>query len=250
MQIELIGCTCAGKTTMARDMVEAGRQQGLDVYMAEDFVLAQVRLAWINNHFLRKLLFNLSGLFASAVSWRKNRNLYVFATKILLQLPISQLERMNLLRNVFKKLGISEIVRARSEGRQIILLDEGVLHVAHNLFVHVTTEPKLDVIPTFVSLLSLPDVILYVQQPESTLIERIIARGHTRIPNPSPENVASFVRRAVTTFNKLMQEPAVMNRLVILDGVEQVIIVARQGNDRASGSAQGIIQPLEPQYVA
>lgn len=250
MQIELIGCTSAGKSTLARDILLACREQGLEIFLGEDFVLKQFRLNWIKSHLLRKLLVNLAALLAALVTWRNNRNFYLFATHLLFQLPIPRIERLNLLRNVLKKLGIGEIVRARSTGQQIILLDEGVLHIAHNLFVHVAASPKTATIPAFVKLIPLPDIVVYIRQPESTLIERIVKRGHNRIADPSYENVASFVRRAVATFDKLVQEPAVENKLLVVDGVRKVTTVANEQDDPVLDLASGIIRTVGLQHVA
>lgn len=250
MQIELIGCTSAGKSTLARDILLACREQGLDIFLGEDFVLKQFRLNWIKSDLLRRLLVNLAALFAGLVTWHNNRNFYSFASQILSQLPIPRAERLNLLRNVLKKLGISEIVRARRKGQQIVLLDEGVLHIAHNLFVHVAAGPKTDAISDFVKLIPLPDVVVYIRQPESTLIERIVKRGHGRIADPSYENVARFVRRAVATFDTLAQEPAVENKLLVVDGVRRVTSVANEQDDPVLDLASGIIRTVGLEYVA
>lgn len=250
MQIELIGCTSAGKSTLARDILLACREQGLDIFLGEDFVLKLFRLNWIKSHLLRKLLVNLAALLAGLVAWRNNRNFYLFATQLLFQLPIPRVERLNLLRNVLKKLGIGEIVRARSTSQQIILLDEGVLHIAHNLFVHVAASPNTDAIPAFVKLIPLPDVVVYIRQPESTLIERIVKRGHKRIADPSYENIACFVRRAIDTFDKLVQEPAVENKLLVVDGVRKVTTGANERDDPVLDLASGIIRSVGMQYVA
>lgn len=250
MLIELIGCTSAGKSTLARDILLACREQGLDIFLGEDFVLRQFGLNWIKSDLLRKLLVNLAALLAGLLTWRNNRKFYRFAAHLLFQQHIPRMERLNLLRNVVKKLGISEIVRARSREQQIILLDEGVLHIAHNLFVHVAASPKTDVIPVFVKLIPLPDVVVYIRQPESTLIERIVKRGHSRIADRSYENVACFVRRAVATFDTLVQEPAVENKLLVVDGVRKVATVANEQEDPVLDLASGIIRTVGLEYVA
>lgn len=250
MQIELIGCTSAGKSTLAAGIVQACRQQGLEIFLAEDFVLRQLRLNWIRSVLLRKFLVNLVALFASMVTWPKNRKLYLFAIQVLFQLPISRLESVSLFRNVLKKVGIGELVRARSTDQQIILLDEGDLHIAHNLYVHVNATPNTDSIPAFVELLRLPDVVIYLRPPESTLVERIMKRGHRRIADPSDGSVACFVRRAIVTFDKLVQEPAVANKLLVVDGLQQTATVVHEEDDRNIGFALGIIRTVEQRYAA
>jgi adenylate kinase family enzyme len=242
MQIELIGCTSAGKSTLAGGILRACREQGLDIFLGEDFVLEQFRLNWIKNDPLRKLLVNLAALFASLVTWRNNRKFYLFATQLLFQLPIPQLERLNLLRNVLKKIGIHEIIRLRRTGQQVILVDEGVLHIAHNLFVHVSAEVKMEHLAMFAELVSLPDVVVYLKQPEELLINRIIKRGHKRIPDHSYNKVARFVKQAIVTFDKLVQHPAVENKLLVVGNDQNVQIAANDHGDPVMSLALQIIQ--------
>jgi hypothetical protein len=139
----------------------------------------------------------------------------------LFQLPIPRLERLGLLRNIIKKRGIYEIVRLRSSDDQIILFDEGVLHVAHNLFVHGSVEVDHAYLSTFADLVPLPDVVVYLKQPEKLLIDRTMKRGHKRIPDRSYRCIAPFIKQAVATFDRLVQYPPVQKKLLII-GDEQL----------------------------
>ena len=224
MQIELIGCTSAGKSTLTRSILQACHEQGPGILSGNDFVLKQVRLNWVKSHLPRTLLVDLVALFVCLVTWRSNLKFYLFATRLLFQLPIPRLERLNLLRNVLKKIGIYEVIRIRSTDQQVILVDEGVLQAAHNLFVHVSVQMKTEDLSTFAELIPLPDAIIYLRQPESRLIDRIMKRGHKRIPDHSHGNVVRFVKRAVTTFDQLVQHPAVESRVVVVDGSQDAIM--------------------------
>jgi len=242
MQIELIGCTSAGKSTLITGILQACYQQGIDIFLGDDFVLKQVRLNWIKSHLPRTLLVDLAALFACLVTWRKNLKFYLFATRTLYQLPISRYEKLNLLRNVLKKIGIYEIIRSRGNDEQVILVDEGVLQAAHNLFVHGSVDVNTEQISTFAGLIPLPDVIVYLRQPESILIDRITIRGHKRIPDRSSSNVTRFVKRAVTTFDELVQNPAVESKLLVVDGGEDVVVVAHDQDNPLFDLASKIIQ--------
>lgn len=250
MQIELIGCTGAGKSTLARNLVQTGRRQGIDIVLAEDFVLRQLRLHWISVPLLRKVLVNVAGLIASVFTWPKNGGLYLFAIRAVYALPISKVEKLGLLRNVLKKVGISEIVHARGGSQRIIILDEGALHIAHNLFVHVAADVEMEAIREFARLVALPDLVLYVRGHEPTMIERVVSRGHRRITDASQENVARFVRQAVTTFDRLVQEPAVKNRLLLLDGVQASVKVGSDEYEPVVASILDFKRMLGQPYVA
>ena len=184
MQVELIGCTSAGKSTLAESVLWAYRGIGMDASMGADFVLQQVGLNWVKGKLARTILIDIIALFACLTTWRSNYAFYRFASGVVLGLPVtvSWLERLNIARNTFKKVGIYELVRRGASDRQVVLLDEGTLHTAHYLFVHVSTEPNIADLATFAKLVPLPDVVVHVRQSKSVLIERTLQRGHKRIP--------------------------------------------------------------------
>ena len=231
MQIELIGCTGAGKSTLTRGVLQACHEQGLDILLGNDFVLKQFRLNWIKSHLLRTFLVYVAALIACVVTWRNNLQFYRFATQLLFQLPIPQLEKLYLLRQVIKKVGIHEIIRFRSTDQQVILVDEGVLQIAHNLFVHGSVQVEVEKLSTFARLVPLSDVAVYLRQPETLLIDRTMKRGHKRIPDRSYSNVVRFIKQAVATFDKLVQDPAVESKLLIVDGGSQTVTIAANHQD-------------------
>jgi hypothetical protein len=200
-------------------------------------------LNWLKGHLARTLLVDLAALLACLVTWRSNREFYLFATQLLYPLPIPRLEKLNLLRNVLKKLGIYEIIRFRGSGQDVILVDEGVLQTAHNLFVHVSAEIKPEHLTTFTGLVPLPDVVVYLKQPEGLLIDRVMKRGHQRIPDRSSyDQVAHFIRQAVATFDKLAQHPAVENKLLIIDGGHGVVMATNDQDDPVMNLALNVIK--------
>ena len=242
MQIELIGCTSSGKSTLSRRILHACRERGIDILLGDDFVLKQVRLNWIKNHLLRKLLIDLAALFACLLTWRRNAKFYRFATRRLLSLPIALFEKINCLRITLKKIGVFEIIRFRSGNQQVILVDEGVLQAAHNLFVFVSVNIKTEHLSTFVGLVPLPDVLVYLKQPEGLLIDRTMKRGHKRIPDRSYGKAARFVKQAVATFDKLVQHPEVEKKLFVVGGGENVINATNDKDDPLVGLFLKIIE--------
>ena len=250
MHIELIGCTSAGKSTLSRKILHACHERGIDVLMGDDFVLKQVRLNWIKNHLLRTILINLAGLFACLLTWRRNAKFYLFATRHLLCLPIAFFEKIHMLRVTLKKIGIYEIIRSRNANQQVILFDEGVLQAAHHLFVFVSVDIKMEHLSTFVGLAPLPDVLVYLKQPEALLIDRTMKRGHKRIPHHTYGNVSRFVRQAVATFDKLVQHPLVEKKLFVVGGGENAVKATADKDDPIVGLflkiiERGCIRPID-----
>ena len=242
MQIELIGSTSAGKSTLAEGIVRAGHERGMDVLLGEDFALTQVRLNWVKSSLLRKLLLNLAALDGWLITWRANREIYLFVARFLFQLPISAFQKLNTLRNVLKRIGIHEIIRAYDTGDQVILVDEGVLQAAHYLFVHESVHVETDHVSQYAGLVPLPDTIVYLKQPEALLIDRTMRRGHKRISDRSHNRVGRFIEQAVATFDELAQHPAVERKLLVVEGGQNVRIAANVQSDPAIGLALEIVQ--------
>lgn len=250
MQIELIGCSCAGKSTLARQMVLAGRQLGHDIVLADEFVLRELRLGWLQAVTLRKAAVNIAGVLAALFTWRRNGTLYRFGWGILKRLPRSRFERASLARNVLKKIGLAEFVKARARTSPIVVMDEGALHIAHNLFVHESADVNSDGIPVFTRLVQMPDVVVYVRTPEDIVVERMIQRGHRRISDASHESVAAFVRRAMETFDRLVEDAAVAERLVTTGEADRRVLNAYVAINAPLALATRLIEPYEHEHAA
>jgi len=222
MQIELIGCTSAGKSSLAQEVLKGNQQNGYNLITSYDFVLRWAHLDWIQNHRMRMLVLNILALLACLFTWRKNFGLYRFVTGVILRLPaeVGFFERLKIARIVARNVGIDEIVRRNKSDRQVVLADEGTLHIAHYLFVHVSVEPDLHELENYVRLVDLPDVAVYIRQPESVLISRTRARGHKRIPEGASARVQRFIQHSLAVFEKLIGFSSLEGRLLIVNGGE------------------------------
>ena len=182
MQIELIGCTGAGKSTLSRCIVQASREQGVEITIGEEIALKLIGLNWVKRNIPRTLFVDLVSLCACLASWRDNHEFYLLVTRILSRLPVDWFEKLNIARNVLKNIGINAIVRRAGGQGQFVLLDEGTLHTAHYLFVHVSVEPNASDLSDFIRLVPLPDVVVYVCQDATTLVQRTLAAGTNVYP--------------------------------------------------------------------
>jgi hypothetical protein len=219
-QIEVIGCTSAGKSTLIRQMLVASRGQKIPVATSYDFVLNQFGVGWIQNHKLRMLLLNLFTLLACLVSWHRYRRLIHFATEVVWRLPASMgvISKAKIFRIVCRNIGIDRILRDANSVQQIVLADEGILQIAHYLFVHVDVEPNLDELTEFLQIAPLPDGVLYLQQPISVLLERVNRRGHHRVPAHISTAAEAFIQHAVVIFDHMAHALSLQSRLTGIDG--------------------------------
>jgi len=219
MHIELIGSTSAGKTTLAKKMVEAGKKRGIDISLSDDFMLEQLHLSWVTNAFARRRLVELIAFAVCLTCLARYKDFFGFVVREGKSSPGSWFYRINRIRNVIRKIGIFEFVSRRRGAQQIVLADnEGVLQGVHNLFVHQNSQVDVQKISRYVELVPLPDAVLYLQQDEAVLVSRTLGRGHARVSGGSPDKVVHFIRQAVAVFNELTRAPKIQERLLILDG--------------------------------
>jgi hypothetical protein len=245
MQIELIGCTSAGKSSLARSILQRNHPVGFDLVTSYDFVLRWARLGWIKNHRIRMLALNQVALLACLLTWRKNSAFYRFATGVILRFPpeIHLFERLKIARLVARNVGIHEIVSRFSSDRQVILADEGTLHIAHYLFVHVSAAPDMNDLAAFARLVDLPDVAVYLRQPEAVLIARTRVRTHKRIPRNASALVNRFIEHGLAVFERLAALASLEGRLLVVNGGERVEPAWDGPDSRVLELARKIVDP-------
>jgi hypothetical protein len=218
MHIEIIGSTSAGKTTLAKKMVEAGIGHGTDVSLSDDFMLDQLHLNWVRNEFIRRRLVETVAFGTLLTCLSRYKKFIDFVILEGRNTPGSWFYKINRIRNVIRKIGIFEFITRRSASQQVVLADnEGILQGVHNLFVHQNSEADLAKITRYVELIPLPDVVLYLQQEEHVLIARTLARGHGRVTG-AEDKVGHFIKQAVVVFNEIVKLPMLKGKLLIVNG--------------------------------
>ena len=183
MLVELIGSTGVGKSTLADHLLRVLAERGQPALTSEQFVMRcyGLRLERFRSRVAASLVLDLlifpwflrfarrhAGLcwFMACIAWRD------------IELPLL---RLNVLRNFAKHMGTHELLRRRASPNELIILDEGLVHQAHNLFVHPTTAPRPLELARFVAEVPLPDLLVLVDGPMADLVGRTIRRGHPRV---------------------------------------------------------------------
>jgi len=217
MQLELIGCTGAGKSTLAARIAEAARAEGIDLELADEFTLNQLRLNHLRTKWLRAVAVHVVALWGCITKGWRHVKFIKFANFVLDDSKIPRRQQWNQLRKVLKQLGRYEVIRSYGQSHASVLVDEGTLHAAHNLFVHVACEFNSQHLQEFAEQVPLPDVVIYVRQTESMLVERTLHRGHSRISDPTPQSVANFIHRAVLAFDQLSRHQRIAPRMLVIE---------------------------------
>lgn len=206
MLVEFVGCSGAGKTTIAcqvlRELAQAGIAfERLDVggHIQYDF---------------------------KAIPWymgfaRRNRALTCLARDTLCQQAASIWEELNLYRNFAKKMGIGAWLAQKKSGSKI-LWDEGTVHASHNLFVHAVAEPDMAGVKAFARLVPLPDLIVYIRAPQPVLVDRIRRGGHKRVKRQA--DVPAFVDHAERVFDTLLAEDRLQEKVLVVENNKNSLV--------------------------
>ena len=113
----------------------------------------------------------------------------------------SFLQKMNLLRNVIKKISRYFFYNRKKE---IYLFDEGVSHIVFNIFVDSSFKgiDKKE-IEEVLQLLPLPNLLICIEADKEIVLQRLEYRGHKRINFDDKVKVENFVTKTFYTYEVL-----------------------------------------------
>jgi thymidylate kinase len=237
LMVEFVGSTGSGKTTVA-DAVRRQLAPRVGVDTAPDVVAQLVGLQPLACPLYRNLLCDLVGLPFVVGSLGRHGAFLRYVLRVLVRQRLS-LQGLNRVRSTVRKVGVYEIIRRRREGR-IVLVDEGTVLHAHNLFVFTSHAHAAAELERFAGLVPLPDVIVYVRAPLEASIRRSLAR-----PDPPREmrareraSVELYVGRAWALFEALVAIPAIRERVVVVDNPDGQ---AGPGPPEVGGAVEAIL---------
>jgi len=104
--------------------------------------------------------------------------------------------KINILRNILKKLIIYRYIKGRDE---VFFIDEGISHIPFNIFVDVGDTLNSEEVKMFLKLLPSVNRVLTIDAPDKLLLARVIERGregHRRIDFNSKEKVEYFMQQS------------------------------------------------------
>jgi len=163
MIIEVIGATSSGKSSLIGNLKKFSQKDILNINSSEAKPNL-IKLLWLE---LRNWTFFLI--------FNQSRIRIINILILCLSRKDSFLMRVNLFRNFIKKYGEYEYIK-RVYKKSIFLQDEGPIHAFSNLFCHYDTEPDINKLNNFKSILIFPDVILKVKTDHKKMLERAKSR--------------------------------------------------------------------------
>lgn len=223
MHLGLVGCSSAGKTTLANAIITASREQGISADLSEDFVLRRLHLGRVSNPFLRRRILELASFAWLTFGWRHHRRYLGLTLRLIAHAPGGWLYRLGLFRLTVRKLGMHALIEGAVPRDHIVVSDnEATLQAAHHLMVHPaapTGKPTAfaETVEELARLSPRPDLVAYVRVPEADLVERMMRRGHGRLGLAGRGDVTRFVAQAVETFEALCASPYTDDYLFVIE---------------------------------
>lgn len=216
--IEFIGVTSSGKSTLLTAACDELRRQGILAEEQYDAILRACGLSFVRGMRLRSFLIDLLALPAFLIALCRPGRLRFFlrAFRIVDRDADSLLARAGLLRSVVKRIGVDAILRwLQAHGRLTgyVLCDEGSVHMAHNLFVHVDSVAENAEIEQFARAVPKPDLLVWVTTDADDAVESTLRRGHSRVPR-RPGAARRFVEHGHRMFELLCAAPTVERNLL------------------------------------
>jgi deoxyadenosine/deoxycytidine kinase len=136
-------------------------------------------------------------------------------------------------------------ISQRYKNKETILVDEGPILVTH-MFAFNDTPISQDEIEKFISLLPIPDLIIYITASIDILVERSLNR--VRPPREMGTRDRSenerYIQRAVSLFDQIVESSSIKPRLLIVDNssheLDDIDLTVNQISEFILNSEQGV----------
>ncbi|XAT61178.1 hypothetical protein GN278_10755 [Rhodobacteraceae bacterium Araon29] len=150
----------------------------------------------------------------------KNPRFFFFAMKQILFSKSQINEKIALLRSFARKTGVYGFLSQRKFRNQIICVDEGLFHSAHNFLISPTERATKDQIATFLRFCPRPDALIILTDRVDQLVTNQLARGDLSPRIRNRQQVATFAENAWFLFSEISGSPELMHAALILNAAQ------------------------------
>lgn len=216
--VEFTGCTGSGKTRLAAQVRALLIHAGVDARSPEEILPASRLLASVRNPSLRNVVADL--LFAP-FAMRGIRRWTAFSRTVARQAvryADSPAVAVSVIRSVWRKIAVHEVLRHGSVTAEVVLVDEGILHAAHNVFVQAKTPPREGDLAEFFRLAPRPDLAFCVRAPEEVVRLRTRLRPDPPRPRGRGDWIAAYVANGVRLYDRIGDLPGLRSWWMPADG--------------------------------
>jgi hypothetical protein len=217
MIVEFIGCAGAGKTALRNLICEQGIRDH-DVVAMPDLLLQRPLLRRVAHPTAVNVVQELGGLPFLLRALPSERPFLAFARRTFWRHATSRFDKLNGMRGVARKVGMFHLARTRAR-HAVVLSDEGTLLSSYNLFVTTKMNFGPAELDRFAQLVPMPDLVVYVQAPVESLVERARSRPDPRRQHigRSTAAIEADVRRTVQLFDLLVATAPLAGRVAMVE---------------------------------
>ncbi|MDD5455268.1 MAG: hypothetical protein PHW62_07235 [Candidatus Ratteibacteria bacterium] len=217
MLIELTGCTGSGKSTLLKKIRARFAELGIETTSLAELIFGTYASDIIYKPILSNIILDIIVFPKFVISFRKNFKLLAFSLKVLFKKPDSIIGALNRCRVVIRKIGIDEWIKDKKNSHKIIFVDEGTIHIAHNIFVYSGVPISRDDIEKFSSLIPIPDVIIHVTASKDVILKRNLTRKSFRIRFEPQKKTMYYIERALKSFEYLHSIDKIGTKTLTID---------------------------------
>ena len=213
MIVELIGCTGAGKSTLAERLCRGGIG-ATPVTRMHDLAVRGPLRDRISSPTVVNLVQEAASLPFLAVAARRQAPFLAYAARTLVRTAPSPLHRANRLRGVARRVGMFELASRTARGR-IVLSDEGTALLAYMLVLD-GHRPSDAEVGRLAELVPVPDLVVHVTAPVDVLLRRSRERSDRdrQLGGKTEAGLEALIERTVDVFERLVAHPAIAARTV------------------------------------
>src|SRR5438876_308474 len=172
--VEIAGSSGSGKSTLLKEVLRECGERGVQAAAAEDFLLPWLPGVIRRNPTLQNLALDLRGL-SETLTLRRHREFLAFAMAVIrrdadrpatgLSAYRGVVRAVSAYRGLRRKLGVHAALAREAGHGPAVLVDEGTIHCAHYVLVHVNSAPRPQDIAAFCRLVPMPELVVYVTAP-------------------------------------------------------------------------------------
>ena len=189
MIIEFTGIPGSGKSTVLKELAKIFREEKRYIFDIQKYFLGFKTPFFIFDFYLFSKFFILNN---------KDKEILKLSFNIIMKSNNSFFHKINILRNVYKRLIVFRLVE--KEKNRVFFIDEGIYHIPFTLFVdgksNSIDEKKAR---NFFEMLDEIDNLIVVDVSDDVILDRVIKRGqkgHRRINFNNEEEIKNFIKQS------------------------------------------------------
>ncbi len=222
--VEVTGVTGSGKTSFINEVDRLSSQCDYKIAIVNEYgiysnysssIHSQYFLKNINKSTSKTRSLIIDIIIIPHLFNLKSIKLILFVLQNIFLSPDKFFSKLNILRNSLKRIGLYNILNKMKPKSELdcIFLDEGILHLAHNIFINDFKKPSLKSLSEFLSKVPLYDFTMLIKADKNMLVSVLSKRRHKRVKKDR-DSKNNYISNAITVFNHIESDPRLNENLI------------------------------------